>query len=106
MRFADKIGPTKDVLDFVWRLCLRCFVLWSSPPAINVILKVPSTDEFFNFILKRDTLLYGVTDILMVPIILVLVPLKRSLHNGSGHLSTPVYSDAMKASSRDETRSV
>ena len=68
------MGPTKDGLDFVWRLYLRCFILWSGPPAINVILKVTATDEFFNFILKRDTLLRGVTDIFVVPTILVLVP--------------------------------
>ena len=30
-------------------------------------------DEFFNLILKRDTLLRSVTDVLVVPTILVLV---------------------------------
>ena len=72
--FTGKMGPPKDGPDFVWRVCLRCFVLWSGPLAINVILKVPATDDFFNFILKRDTLIRGVTDILVVPTILVLVP--------------------------------
>ena len=65
-----KIGPTKGGMDFVWRLCLRCFILWSGLSAINVILKVPVVDDFFNFILKRDTLLRGVTDALMVPTIM------------------------------------
>ena len=69
--FASEIGPTIDGLDFVWGLCLSCFFLWSSPPSINVILKVP---KFFNLILKRDTLLHSVIDVLMVLTVLVLVP--------------------------------
>ena len=43
------------------------------PPSINVIPMVPAADELFNFILKRDTLLRGVTNILMVSTILVLI---------------------------------
>ena len=72
--FPGKIRATKDGPDFVRGLCLRCFVLWSGLPAINVILKLLVIDELLNFILKRDTLLYGVTDVLVAPTILVLVP--------------------------------
>ena len=74
--FTGKVGSTKDCLDFMWRLCLWCFFPWSGSPSVDIILKVPKTDEFFDLILKRDTLLRNMTDVLVVSTILVLVPFR------------------------------
>ena len=71
----EKWGPLEDSLDFVWGLYVRGSILRPSLFTIDIILKVPAADELFNFILKCDTLLCGVTNIFVVSIIFVLIPL-------------------------------
>ena len=73
--FSGKVWPTEYGLNLTLMLYLRCFVLWSGPPSINAILKVPAIDELFNFILQHNKLLCSVTNVLMVSAILILVPL-------------------------------
>ena len=71
--FSSKVGPTEYGLNLMRRFCLRSFVMWSGPPSINVVLKVPSTDELFDFVLQHNTLLRSVTNVLMVSAILILI---------------------------------
>ena len=73
MRFTGKIRSPKDCPDFVWGLRLRGVILQPSPSAIDIILEVLAADELFNFILKRDTLLCGVTNVFVVSTIFVLI---------------------------------
>ena len=61
--------------NYVWGLSLRGVILRPSPSTTDIILEVPTTDELFNFILKCDTLLHGVTNVLVVSTIFALVSL-------------------------------
>ena len=63
-------------------------------------------DEFLNLILKRDALLGGVTNFLVVSAVFILIPLGTVSTQRVRPLEYLVYSTAMKTSSRDKTRSV
>ena len=65
---------TEDRLDLVWGLCLRCIIMLPGFPIVNVVLEVPTVDEFLNLILKCNALFSGVTDVLMVSTIFILIP--------------------------------
>ena len=66
---------SEDSPDFVWGLYFNGVILQPSPSATDIILKVPAADELFNFILKHDTFLHGVTNIFVISKIFVLIPL-------------------------------
>ena len=63
-------------------------------------------DKLFYIIFEGDTLLDGVTDVFVELAVLILVPFVVVSMKWSGRLNTPVYSAAIKMSSREETRSV
>ena len=75
-RFTSKIRSPKDCPDFLWGLCLRGIILRPRPSAIDIILGVHVVNELFNFILKCDILLRGITNVLVVSTILVLIPFR------------------------------
>ena len=65
----------EDRLDLAWGFYFRSIILRHGPSIVHVVLDVPVVNELLDLILKGDTLLNGVTGILVVPIIFVLVPL-------------------------------
>ena len=46
-----------------------------SPLVVDVVLEVPTMNEFLDLILECDALLGGVTDVLVVSTVFVLIPL-------------------------------
>ena len=76
MHFSSEVRSTKDHLDFAWEFCLRSIVLRPGPPVVDVILKVPTANEFLNLILESDVLFSGVTDILVVSAVFILISLR------------------------------
>ena len=74
MRFASEVESTGYGLDFVRRLHFGCLILRSWSLCVDVILKISAANELFNFIFQLDTFLRSVTNILMVPTILILIP--------------------------------
>ena len=63
----------KDGPDWAWKFCLVLVTTWLGSFVTDVVLEVPITDEFLNLILKHDTLLCSVAEILVIPVVLVLI---------------------------------
>ena len=74
--FSGEVRFTEDRPDFVWGLCLKCIILRSGPPVVNVVLEVPATNEFLDLILECNALFSSVTDVLIVLTIFTLIPFR------------------------------
>ena len=65
--------PAEDGPDFAKGFYLILVIVWLGSSVMDVVPKVPITDEFLDLILEYDALLSGVADILVVPTILILI---------------------------------
>ena len=74
--FSSKVRSVEDRPNFVWGFCFKSVVLRPGPPVVDVILEVPAMNELLDLILEGDAFLSCVTDVLMVPTVFVLAPLK------------------------------
>ena len=72
--FSGKVRSTEDHPNLVWGLHLRCIVLQLGPSTVNVVLEVPTADEFFDLILECNTFFSGVIDVHVVSTIFILIP--------------------------------
>ena len=70
-----KVRSTEDHPDLTWGFCLKSVILWSCPPVINIMLEVPTANELLDLILEGDALLSGMTNVLVEPTVLILLPL-------------------------------
>ena len=72
-RFSCEVRSAEDCPDFAWAFYLRSIILQPCLLVANVVLEVPTVDEFLDLILKCDALLSGVIDILVVSVAFVLI---------------------------------
>ena len=106
VRFSVKMGLAEYGPNLMRRFYLWHIVLWFRPSSTNIILKVPTADELFNFIFQHDTLLYSVTNILVVSAVLILVSFLAVSMQWVRSLENPGLFCFHETSSREETRSV
>ena len=74
--FFGEVWPAEDSSDLARRPSLILVVLWPATPVTDIVPEVSFSDEFFNFILKRDAFFCSVADIPMESVVLVLIPLR------------------------------
>ena len=71
MHFSNEVRSTEDHPNFAWGFCFRSIILRPSPLVVDVVLEVPTMNEFLDLILECDALLGGVTDVLVVSTVFV-----------------------------------
>ena len=67
--------PAEDSSDYTGRFCLASILVGLGAPVVDVVLKVPLPDEFFDFILECDAFFGGVANVFMISSILAWVSL-------------------------------
>ena len=70
----SKMRFVEDHPNLVWGLRFYSVILLSCPPVIDIILKVPTTDELLYFIFEGNALLSDVTNDFVEPAVFILVP--------------------------------
>ena len=76
MHFSSEVRSAKDRPNFTWGFYFRSIIFWPGPHVVDVILEVLTVNEFLDLIIKCDTLLGGVTNVLVESTIFILVPLR------------------------------
>ena len=74
-RFPGEMRSTEDRPNLAWGFCFKSIILRPCPPVVDVILEVPMANELLDLIIEGDAFLNGLTDVLVEPTVLVLVPL-------------------------------
>ena len=71
--FFDEVRSAEDGPDLARRFHFVLVIARLGPSITDVVSEVPVMDEFLDLILKHDALLCGMSDILVISIILILV---------------------------------
>ena len=74
-RLSSEVWPAKDNPDFIGRSCFTLIIAQLGVSIVDVILEISLSDEFFDLILKHNSLLCGVANIFVIPAILVMISL-------------------------------
>ena len=72
-RFPSEVRSTEDSSNLARSSCLVLVLAGLDAPVADLVLEVPLSDEFFNFILECDAFFCGVANISVISTILVLV---------------------------------
>ena len=70
-----EVQSAEDSFDFTRRFCLVLVLVGLGAPVADVVLEVSLSDELLNLVLEGDAFFRGVTDIPVVSVVLILVPL-------------------------------
>ena len=74
--FPGEVWSIEDSSDHTGRFCLLPILAGLDVPVADVVLKIPLSDEFFDLVLVCDAFFYGVANILVISVVLILVSLR------------------------------